>query len=62
MERYFIDLHCHTGASFDSLADPRGVVKAAIRSPSDVLISSPTMTVSPAGAASRARNAPSIRS
>jgi len=29
--RYFIDLHCHTGASFDSLADPRGVVKAAAK-------------------------------
>lgn len=26
---YFIDLHCHTSASFDSLADPRSVVRAA---------------------------------
>jgi predicted metal-dependent phosphoesterase TrpH len=25
----FIDLHCHTGASFDSLADPLAVVRAA---------------------------------
>ena len=29
MSRYFIDLHCHTNASFDSLSDPRSVVKAA---------------------------------
>jgi len=27
--RAYIDLHCHTGASFDSLADPRAVVRAA---------------------------------
>jgi predicted metal-dependent phosphoesterase TrpH len=27
--RAFIDLHCHTAASFDSLADPRAVVRAA---------------------------------
>ena len=27
--RYFLDLHCHTSASFDSLADPAAVVKAA---------------------------------
>ena len=27
--RAFIDLHCHTSASFDSLADPVAVVKAA---------------------------------
>ena len=27
--RAFIDLHCHTFASFDSLADPRSVVRAA---------------------------------
>ncbi|MEO5966117.1 MAG: PHP-associated domain-containing protein [Candidatus Limnocylindrales bacterium] len=27
--RYFIDLHCHTNASFDSLADPGAVVRAA---------------------------------
>jgi len=27
----FIDLHCHTRASFDSLADPRSVVRAAAR-------------------------------
>ena len=27
----FIDLHCHTNASFDSLASPEAVVRAAIR-------------------------------
>jgi predicted metal-dependent phosphoesterase TrpH len=27
--RTFIDLHCHTSASFDSLASPRAVVRAA---------------------------------
>ena len=27
--RYFIDLHCHTSASFDCLASPESVVKAA---------------------------------
>ncbi|MEO7664347.1 MAG: PHP domain-containing protein, partial [Candidatus Limnocylindrales bacterium] len=27
----FVDLHCHTSASFDSLASPRAVVAAAIR-------------------------------
>jgi predicted metal-dependent phosphoesterase TrpH len=27
--RAFVDLHCHTSASFDSLADPKSVVKAA---------------------------------
>ena len=27
--RWFIDLHCHTSASFDSLADPARVVAAA---------------------------------
>jgi len=27
--RAFVDLHCHTSASFDSLASPEGVVKAA---------------------------------
>jgi predicted metal-dependent phosphoesterase TrpH len=27
--RYFIDLHCHTNASFDSLSDPGSVVRAA---------------------------------
>ena len=27
--RYFIDLHCHTSASFDSLASPAAVVQAA---------------------------------
>ncbi len=27
--RAFVDLHCHTRASFDSLADPRVVVRAA---------------------------------
>jgi predicted metal-dependent phosphoesterase TrpH len=26
---YFVDLHCHTSASFDCLASPEGVVKAA---------------------------------
>ena len=29
IDRAFIDLHCHTGASFDSLADPVAVAKAA---------------------------------
>ncbi len=29
--RAFIDLHCHTRASFDSLADPDAVVRAAAR-------------------------------
>src|SRR5690349_11046202 len=29
MTRYFVDLHCHTNASFDSLSDPHAVVKAA---------------------------------
>jgi predicted metal-dependent phosphoesterase TrpH len=29
MHRYFIDLHCHTNASFDSLSDPGKVVRAA---------------------------------
>ena len=29
--RSFIDLHCHTSASFDSLASPRAVVLAAAR-------------------------------
>ena len=29
MTRYFVDLHCHTNASFDSLSDPRKVVEAA---------------------------------
>lgn len=29
MTRAFIDLHCHTGASFDSLARPGDVVRAA---------------------------------
>ncbi len=27
----FVDLHCHTSASFDSLASPRAVVAAAVR-------------------------------
>ncbi len=27
--RAFVDLHCHTSASFDSLANPRSVVRAA---------------------------------
>jgi len=31
MTRYFIDLHCHTSASFDSLAAPRSVVRAAAK-------------------------------
>jgi predicted metal-dependent phosphoesterase TrpH len=30
-ERAFLDLHCHTSASFDSLASPRSVVAAAAR-------------------------------
>ncbi len=29
MTRYFVDLHCHTSASFDSLSSPRKVVAAA---------------------------------
>src|SRR5688500_4946879 len=29
MNRAFIDLHCHTSASFDSLAKPGDVVRAA---------------------------------
>jgi predicted metal-dependent phosphoesterase TrpH len=29
MDRAFVDLHCHTAASFDSLADPGKVVRAA---------------------------------
>jgi predicted metal-dependent phosphoesterase TrpH len=29
MSRYFVDLHCHTSASFDSLSSPRKVVEAA---------------------------------
>lgn len=29
--RVFIDFHCHTNASFDSLADPLAVVRAAVR-------------------------------
>lgn len=29
--RAFVDLHCHTRASFDSLADPAAVVAAALR-------------------------------
>ena len=29
MSRYFVDLHCHTSASFDSLSNPRKVVEAA---------------------------------
>ena len=29
MTRYFVDLHCHTSASFDSLSNPRKVVEAA---------------------------------
>ena len=29
-QRAFIDLHCHTSASFDSLADPGKVVRAAV--------------------------------
>ena len=28
-QRAMVDLHCHTAASFDSLADPRSVVQAA---------------------------------
>src|SRR5688572_11519374 len=28
-DRAFIDLHCHTSASFDSLADPVAVARAA---------------------------------
>jgi predicted metal-dependent phosphoesterase TrpH len=31
MTRYFIDLHCHTNASFDSLSDPAKVVRAAAK-------------------------------
>jgi predicted metal-dependent phosphoesterase TrpH len=29
--RAFIDLHCHTGASFDSLSKPSDVMRAAVR-------------------------------
>jgi predicted metal-dependent phosphoesterase TrpH len=29
MTRYFVDLHCHTNASFDSLSSPHKVVEAA---------------------------------
>jgi predicted metal-dependent phosphoesterase TrpH len=29
MSRFFVDLHCHTNASFDSLSDPGSVVRAA---------------------------------
>jgi len=29
MARAFVDLHCHTSASFDSIADPTSVVRAA---------------------------------
>ena len=29
MSRYFVDLHCHTSASFDSVSDPRKVMEAA---------------------------------
>jgi predicted metal-dependent phosphoesterase TrpH len=29
VSRYFVDLHCHTNASFDSLSSPRKVVEAA---------------------------------
>jgi predicted metal-dependent phosphoesterase TrpH len=29
--RAFVDLHCHTSASFDSLASPEGVVRAAAK-------------------------------
>ena len=29
MSRYFVDLHCHTDASFDSLSSPKKVVEAA---------------------------------
>jgi predicted metal-dependent phosphoesterase TrpH len=29
MDRAFVDLHCHTSASFDSLADPVAVARAA---------------------------------
>ena len=28
-QRAYVDLHCHTSSSFDSLADPRSVVRAA---------------------------------
>ena len=31
MTRFFIDLHCHTNASFDSLSDPGAVVRAAAK-------------------------------
>ena len=31
MPRSFVDLHCHTRASFDSLSDPVAVVKAAAK-------------------------------
>jgi predicted metal-dependent phosphoesterase TrpH len=29
VQRAFVDLHCHTAASFDSLADPRAVARTA---------------------------------
>jgi predicted metal-dependent phosphoesterase TrpH len=29
IDRVFVDLHCHTNASFDSLSDPRSVARAA---------------------------------
>jgi hypothetical protein len=31
LDRAFIDLHCHTSASFDSLASPGDIVRAAAR-------------------------------
>jgi predicted metal-dependent phosphoesterase TrpH len=31
VSRFFIDLHCHTNASFDSLSDPASVVRAAAK-------------------------------
>jgi len=31
MTRYYIDMHCHTNASFDSLSDPGSVVRAAAK-------------------------------
>ena len=31
MTRYYIDMHCHTSASFDSLSDPGSVVRAAAK-------------------------------
>ena len=57
---------CSRTAATVSAADIPGATArsryAAMRSPSAVLTSSPTMTVSPAGAAARAASAPSIRS